>query len=377
MKKITALLLALVLVFALCACGDNGNQNQAPSDNNASTSTPAPADDKEPAKDDKPSDDTSVATWPNGDITIYAGYAVGSLTDVNIRTIADWITQETGANVIIENNDVGGGANLAAKLTKAEPDGQTIMLIGMNCISNYYTGVWSVNPADTNLFKIACGSIQPLPESGCMIVTQADSPYSTWEELAEYAAANPGTVTVASIPGKVMDIKMKAMFNGTDVAKDVRWVSTTNADASAGLLGGTINCVMLDEQTAAGYLKDGSCKAIINCRDNNDYSLYEDGEDKDIIMSVPTVLDVFGEEKALELIVHNRSMFVVPADTPDEICEQIAAVIDKIDEETEGEWYDRCRTNGGTSKYYTWPGDEIAAEWARLDPIIKEIVEMG
>ena len=41
------------------------------------------------------------------------------------------------------------------------------------------------------------------------------------------------------------------------------------------------------------------------------------------------------------------------------------------------EFYDRCRVNGGTSKYYTWPGDEIMAEWGRLDPVIKEIVEMG
>ena len=58
--------------------------------------------------------------------------------------------------------------------------------------------------------------------------------------------------------------------------------------------------------------------------------------------------------------------------------EAIAKVIDKIDEEPEGsEFYDRCRVNGGTSKYYTWPGDEIMAEWGRLDPVIKEIVEMG
>ena len=77
-------------------------------------------------------------------------------------------------------------------------------------------------------------------------------------------------------------------------------------------------------------------------------------------------------------MVPNRSMFVVPAGTPDEIVEQIAAVIDRIDEVDESsEFYERCRVNGGTSKYYTWPGEEVMAEWGRLDPVIKGIVEMG
>ena len=254
------------------------------------------------------------------------------------------------------------------------------MAIGMNCIANYYNGTWEVNPADSTKFKIVAGSIQPYPDSGCIILTQNDSPYSTWDELAEYAKAHPGEVTVASIAGKVMDIKMKAIFNGTGVAKNIRWAPTKSAEATAALLGGNINCVMLDETTAVQYLQDGSCKAIINCRADEDWSVYTK-EQQDTIVSVikdvPTLADVFGADAA-KYMVPNRSMFVAPADTPDEICEAIAKVIDKIDEEQPGsEFYDRCRVNGGTSKYYTWPGDEIMAEWGRLDPIIKEIVEMG
>ena len=210
-----------------------------------------------------------------------------------------------------------------------------------------------------------------------MVMTQADAPYSTWEELAEYAAAHPGEVTVASIAGKVMDIKMKALFNGTGVAENIRWVSTTNADATAGLLGDNIDCIMLDETTASAYLQDGSCKALINARADEDFSLYGDDPVVELIKDVPTLVDVFGDDAA-KYMVPNRSMFVVPAGTPDEIVEQIAAVIDRIDEVDEtSEFYERCRVNGGTSKYYTWPGEEVMAEWGRLDPIIKGIVEMG
>ena len=61
--------------------------------------------------------------------------------------------------------------------------------------------------------------------------------------------------------------------------------------------------------------------------------------------------------------------------------EAIAAVIDPIADEVDDpsddtDFYSRCRVNGGTSQYYTWEGEEISAEWARLDPVIKAIVEM-
>ena len=383
MKKIIALILALTLALCLCACGSSKTEapaaTEAPKAEEA-PKTEAPKTEAPKAEEPKAEEPAPEVKWPNGELTIYSGYQVGSLTDVNLHTIADWITKETGETVKIESNDTAGGATLALKLTKAKPDGQTIMAIGMNCISNFYNGTWEVNPSDSSKFKIVAGSIQPYPDSGCIILTQADSPYSSWQELAKYAEEHPGEVTVASIAGKVMDIKMKAIFNGTGVAKNIRWAPTKSAEATAALLGGQINCVMLDETTAVQYLQDGSCKAIINCRADEDFSYYT-AEQQETIVSVikdiDTLADVFGADAA-KYMVPNRSMFVAPADTPDEICAAIAKVIDKIDEEPAGsEFYDRCRVNGGTSKYYTWPGDEIMAEWGRLDPVIKEIVEMG
>ena len=192
MKKITALILVLVLALGLCACGSKTTApaaTEAPKTEAPKTETPKAEEPKAetPAATEAPKEEVK---WPNGELTIYSGYAVGSLTDVNLHTIADWITQETGETVKIESNDTAGGATLALKLTKAKPDGQTIMAIGMNCIANYYNGTWEVNPADSTKFKIVAGSIQPYPDSGCIILTQNDSPYSTWDELAEYAKAH-------------------------------------------------------------------------------------------------------------------------------------------------------------------------------------------
>ena len=274
--------------------------------------------------------------------------------------------------VKIVNGETAGGAELAAKLADANSDGQTIMAIGVQNIHSYYNGFWKVNPADFSKFKIVAGNIQPNPDCGNMILTQTDAPFNTWEEFVKYVEEHPVEITAVSMPGKVMDLKMKALFNGTGVSKNIRWVPVaSNAEATTALLNGTINCVMLDELTASHYLEDGTCKALINCRMDNDYSMYGNDPAIEKMKAVPTLLDVFGAD-AEKYMVPNRSVIIVPAGTPDDICDAIAKVINRIDEEPIGsEFYDKSHFIGGTSKYYSWPGDKIMAEWSRLDPIMR------
>lgn len=357
MKKVLAILLALAMVFCFAACGG----------------------------EKKTGGEEKKAAWPNGTITLLIGYEEGSLTANNCVTLVDWL-QSKGCTVECEYDKVGGGANLVTKLLKAEPDGQTLMLFGMNCINNYYDGTWKVDPTDTKLFRAVASTPQPWPYSGCMVLTQPDAPYSNFAELEKYINEHEGEVTAASIPGKVMDPKLKSFLIQTGLADKVRWLATTSADGDAALLGGTINLLMADEASAYNKFKvgeaDALAKAIINLRPDDDFSYYPPetpGLDK--IKAVPTLAQVFGEAKAKEINIPNTSCWVVPAGTPDEICEQIAAMFDAIDDEPastdEKSFYARCRMNGGTSKYWKLSYDEIVAEYARIAPIIKKVVDMN
>jgi len=353
MKKVLALVLALAMIFAFAACGEK----------------------KEEAK----------VTWPNGTITLLIGYEEGSLTANNCVTLIDWL-QSKGYTVEAKYDKVGGGANLVTELLKAEPDGQTMMLFGMNCINNYYDGTWSVDPTDTTKFRAVASTPQPWPYSGCMVLTKADSPYSNFDELKAYVEAHPGEVTAMSIPGKVMDPKLKSFLIQTGLADKIKFCPTNSADANVSLLNGDIRLVMADEASAITKFNLGAAdcevKAIINLRPDNDFSYYPaDTKGLDIIKSVPTLQDVFGAEKAKQINIPNTSCWVVPAGTPDEICEQISAVFDAIDDEPEStdesSFYKRVRMNGGTSKYWKLTYDEIVKEYATIAPIIKQVVEMN
>lgn len=359
MKKVLALLLALAMVFSFAACGKKEDDKQ------------------------------EAAKWPTDNVQFLCPNGVGTLNDVNVHTIADYLKEKNGITMEVVNNDVGGGAELIQQLVASEGDGLTMMLIGSNNLYNYYTGTWPINPTDWSKIKIVCGFIQPLPESGCVIQTQADSPYSTWEELVAYAKANPGKVTIASTPGKVMDPKMKSLMLQTGLSEYLHWVPTDSKGATTGLQNGDINLVINDEATYAKNIKAAAAdksvylhgvKGIINCRPDDDFSYYTadimPADELEIVKKCPTFVQVFGKDKAVTYNVPNRSVVIVPASTPDDICAQIAAAIDAIGTEKTGAWWDRVHANGGSTMYYTWPGAEIQEEWTRLDQIFKDAAAM-
>ena len=370
MKKVIAILLVLAMVFALAACGNSGgntpaNTNTTPANTNTTPTNNAAEN----------TNTTPAATWPSGEIELLSGYQAGSLTDNNIQTIKDWIMEKTGAKVTVTNDEKGGGANLAVKLSKAKGDGLTIMLFGLNNLSNYIQGIWTVDPTDASLFKPVCGIAQPNPYSGCVLLTNTENPYSNWEELEKYIKDNPGKVTVMQINGKVMDSKTKSLFYQRGLQDDVVWADTDSKSCTNELLGNNINIVMLDENTAAALMADAETgkkvKAIINCRPDEDFSYYnkDNCPNLDLIKEIPTLVDVFGEEQAKQYNLANFSFFVVPASTPDDIVAQIKACIDAIDDEPEStdtsSFYMRCRSNTG-SKYYSkdWTTESLQKEYS-------------
>jgi tripartite-type tricarboxylate transporter receptor subunit TctC len=354
MKKVIALVLALIMVFGLAACGNGGgsNNNQA-----------------------------EAPKWPDGDVTLFFPYDESSLTAVNATTMADWIREQTGKKAEVEYNKTANGWNLAEKLLKADADGLTLMVVGLDALTGYVKGDWKNAPFDTTKFQIVTGFTQPYPYSGCMLITQADAPYNNWAELEAYAKANPDTVNVADRAGSIMTTKLKSLFNQTGLSKYVHWTPATSDSVKTGIdpANKSINIAIFDETSAAKYLQQpDKYKAIINCRADNDFSYYAaDTNGLDLISKVPTLLDVFGKEKAEQYNVPNTTAIICRAEVPAEVVKQIKEVCDKLgtveksDDDTS--FYKRQRVNGGTSKYYTWPSEDIQKEWQRLEPVIREI----
>ena len=126
MKKAFALFLALCMMFALCACG----QTEAP----AQPETPAEPQTETPAE--APAETTGWA--PNGPVTMIVAYKAGNGTDVTARILAQYAEKYVGQTIVIENRGGAGGTIGAAFVSRARPDGYTLLL--------FPTAVFTISP---------------------------------------------------------------------------------------------------------------------------------------------------------------------------------------------------------------------------------------
>lgn len=73
--------------------------------------------------------------YPNRPITLVVGYPPGGSTDLTGRTVADQLSRRLGVPVVVENASGAGGAIAALKVSRAAPDGYTVLLGANNEIA--------------------------------------------------------------------------------------------------------------------------------------------------------------------------------------------------------------------------------------------------
>ena len=136
----------------------------------------------------------SAAPYPERPITMVVAYAPGGGTDLVARLIAPYIEKYlgNGARIVVSNKLGAGGAIGFAELAKAPADGYTIGFLNTpNLVSipieRETTFTWQSYDLLGNL----------IDDPGAFTVNSAN-PIRTLKELAAYAKANPGKVTVGT-----------------------------------------------------------------------------------------------------------------------------------------------------------------------------------
>lgn len=125
--------------------------------------------------------------WPTRSPTIIVPFAAGGGVDVATRTIAERAGDILGKRLVIENR--GGGSTIPATqaVTRAQPDGYTILAVPTTTVINpaFRTDI----PYDWKTELAPVGLIARLP---FVVVTRPASPVRTMAELAD-ATRKSGT----------------------------------------------------------------------------------------------------------------------------------------------------------------------------------------
>ena len=264
----------------------------------------------------------TLAVWAGGSgeesgitepITMYVDVAVGGARDVRARVIAEYLSEELGVAVNIENITGAGGITCA-----------THVLTSANTPNDLFFGPMSVFTSST-VFTETMYSIddyRPLvavdSENFGLFTCPSRSGISSMDELKEYAKTHEVIYGSGGV-GNVTHLYQAGLYETLGFEK-------ANTLAHNGAVIGITNCMgghnvvtMAGLETARGYVENGDIVPIM-VFDPEPYTGYEG-------FTVPSVLDVGGNE----MLEYTGLMFIsCLATASDENAKILQDALDKV-----------------------------------------------
>jgi tripartite-type tricarboxylate transporter receptor subunit TctC len=241
----------------------------------------------------------AAQAYPTRPVHVIVGFAPGGTADVIARLTEDWLSQRLGQQFIVENRP-GASTSIATEaVSKAAPDGYTLLLI---TDSNFINATLYKKLNYDFVRDIApIASINSAPS---VMVVNPSFPAHTVPEFISYANANPGKVAMASggtgAPSHLAGEMFKLMTGVNMVHVPYRGAALALTD----LLGGQVQVYFAPMEATAEYVRSGRLRALAVTTKNR----------LEALPDIPTV----GESvPGFEVSVHNG--IGAPRSTPPEI----------------------------------------------------------
>src|SRR5688572_19470356 len=195
------------------------------------------------------------AAYPDKPITMVVAYSPGGGTDLIARAIEPYIEKYlgAGARIVIVNRTGAGGEIGFAAIANAAPDGYTIGFVNTPPLMTIPIER-SAQFGGPQRFELLGNVI----DDPCNFSVHADSDIRNLKELAAYAKANPGKVTVGSSGIGSDDHLLMLMFERAAGVKMTHVPFKGAADARTALLSKTITVAAINIGEAVQSIKGGA-----------------------------------------------------------------------------------------------------------------------
>ncbi len=195
--------------------------------------------------------------WPAHLIKATIPFGAGSAADVVPRVVFDRLAAELGQPIIIENRAGAGGMLGTVQVTKAEPDGYT--LLANSSALTIAPAIFTSMAFDT---KELASVLMIGSSANVMIVPNSRS----WKTLADFVAdakAKPGTISFGSVGiGSAVHISSEKFRLAAGIeASHVPYRG--GAEVITDILGGRIDFYFCPVATALPLIKDGKVRALV------------------------------------------------------------------------------------------------------------------
>jgi tripartite-type tricarboxylate transporter receptor subunit TctC len=171
--------------------------------------------------------------YPEKPITLIVPWPAGGATDIAMRTIAEGAAKHLGQNITIDNKPGASGTlGPAVMAANAKPDGYTIaqMPITVMRLPLMQKAAWDALKDFTYIVHLTGYTFG--------ITAKADGQFKSWNDVVEFAKANPGKVTYATPgAGTSLHIGMEQIAAKSGIQL-TQVPFKGNAESNAAVLGG-------------------------------------------------------------------------------------------------------------------------------------------
>jgi len=201
-------------------------------------------------------DSDAAKNFPNRPIRIIVPFPAGGPTDINIRIIAQKMSEDWGQSVIVENRAGGNTTIGATAVAKAAPDGYTLgAVMDTTLVMNPASGIGA--PYDP--FK-DFATVTLTAKNTSILSVRADNGPKTAKELVARAKAAPGKLNYgAGIITTRLSGYLFAKLAGIDI---VLVPYKGSAEVVQGLLTGSVDFIIDGVASGLPLIQGGQFRAL-------------------------------------------------------------------------------------------------------------------
>lgn len=199
-----------------------------------------------------------AAEWPSGPIRLIVPFPPGGSVDAVGRLISPGLAARFGVNVFVENIGGASGSVGAAAAVRAQPDGNTWLLVFDTHAVN--PSLMPDLPFDTNADLAPVFLLGTAPH---ILAAHPSRPFKTLSDVIEAAKKAPDTLTYASIgAGSLGNLTMVRLLNMAG-AKMVHVPYRGGGPAVADALGGQVDMIIGSAALLMQHVKADKLRPLV------------------------------------------------------------------------------------------------------------------
>jgi len=255
----------------------------------------------------------SASNYPDRTVTIIVGFPPGTATDTVARVLAERFTNKFGKTFIVDNKAGQGGSMGSAFVSKATPDGYTLLMGAVTSHSTMATlekGKLRYDILKDFAPVMIVGSV-PL-----VVVVNPNVPVRTLKGLVDYAKANPDKLNYASSGAGAPQRMGAEIFQKEAGIKITHVPYKGSGPAMTDLVAGQVNMMVETVPAALPFITAGQLRPLA----------VTTAKRISMLPDVPTT----AESGMPTLEVSSTFGVLAPAGTPMPIVDQLNSAIAKL-----------------------------------------------